>query len=246
MSHWNILKSIRWFWSPSSLSEWMCVVNWAPWQGAAAMGVRMNTISMCERVETTNRRMHTVKSLKNVLLRRVLFPNFGQATCHNQIVGHSIYLKPRLPGRAVWDCWCESWPSCGQWAAQEGSWQCSCGCNFGGKTHIFWTMLSIFSFGEHAVLPKLLIEHQFVQLFFNNSRYGMSCEANRSKDVFSKYVDSVLQKCAKIRSLVGDLHKNYTTDPTAKKLLIPIHVYTCGGHKVNMSRLWISLRVVAK
>lgn len=53
----------------------------------------------------------------------------------------------------------------------------------------------------------------------------MSGEANRSKEVFSKYVDSVLQKCAKIRSLVGDLHKNYSSDPTAKKLLIPIHAY---------------------
>ena len=112
-------------------------------------------------------------------------------------------------------------------------------------SHILDHVINLF-FGEHAVLPKLLIEHQFVQLFFNNSRCGMSCEANRSKDVFSKYVDSVLQKYAKIRSLVGDLHKNYTTDPTAKKLLIPIHVYTCGGHKVDISRFWISLRVVAK
>ena len=59
----------------------------------------MNTISMCERVETTNRRMHTVKSLKNVLLRRVLFPNFGQATCHNQIVGHSIIILEATPAR---------------------------------------------------------------------------------------------------------------------------------------------------
>ena len=50
------------------------------------------------------------------------------------------------------------------------------------------------------------------------------CEANRSKETFAKYVDSVLQKCAKIRSLVGDLEKNYSKDPTAKKLLIPIHM----------------------
>jgi hypothetical protein len=59
------------------------------------------------------------------------------------------------------------------------------------------------------------------------------CEANRSKEIFSKYVDSVLQKCAKIRSLVGDLEKNYGKDPTAKKLLIPIHIlylYTPRDH----------------
>ena len=50
----------------------------------------------------------------------------------------------------------------------------------------------------------------------------LDCEANRSKDVFTKYVDSVLAKCAKIRSLIGDLQKNYPTDPTAKKFLILI------------------------
>ena len=44
-----------------------------------------------------------------------------------------------------------------------------------------------------------------------------TCEATRAKDVFGKYVDSVLAKCAKIRSLIGDLQKNYPTDQTAKK-----------------------------
>ena len=67
-----------------------------------------------------------------------------------------------------------------------------------------------------------------------------NCEANRCKEIFSKYVDSVLQKCAKIRSLMGDLEKNYGKDPTAKKLLIRIHIYiyiynlSLGPHKVNM------------
>lgn len=46
-----------------------------------------------------------------------------------------------------------------------------------------------------------------------------SCEANRAKDVFTKYVDSVLAKSAKIRSLIGDLQRNYPTDVTAKKIL---------------------------
>jgi hypothetical protein len=47
-------------------------------------------------------------------------------------------------------------------------------------------------------------------------------EANRSKEIFTKYVDSVLAKCAKIRSLIGDLQKNYPTDATAKKFLFSI------------------------
>lgn len=47
-------------------------------------------------------------------------------------------------------------------------------------------------------------------------------QANRSKEIFTKYVDSVLAKCAKIRSLIGDLQKNYPTDATAKKFLFSI------------------------
>ena len=46
------------------------------------------------------------------------------------------------------------------------------------------------------------------------------CEATRSKEVFTKHVESVLNKTAKIRALVSDLQKNYPDDGTAKKLLI--------------------------
>ena len=206
----------------------MCVVNGAPLQGTAAMGVRMNIMSMCESMEMTNRRMPMLKRLKNVLLRRVLFPNLCQAADQNQIVGRSIYSKPRLPGRAGWDGWCESRPDCSQQCAQEGSWWCSCSCNFGGKVHRFGQCSQPFLV-EHFYSPKSwlntnLFNINLFQLVFNKHRYWMSGEANRSKEVFSKYVDSVLQKCAKIRSL-GDLHKNYSSDPTAKKLLIPIHAY---------------------
>ncbi|CAL1149811.1 unnamed protein product [Cladocopium goreaui] len=42
-------------------------------------------------------------------------------------------------------------------------------------------------------------------------------QANRSKDTFRKYIDSVLQKSAKIRGLIGDLRKNYCEDEHAKK-----------------------------
>lgn len=44
-------------------------------------------------------------------------------------------------------------------------------------------------------------------------------QANRAKEVFRKYLDSVLQKSAKIRSLIGDLRKNYGSDESAKKCL---------------------------
>jgi len=45
------------------------------------------------------------------------------------------------------------------------------------------------------------------------------CQANRGKDMYVKYIDSVLQKSAKIRSLIGDLQKNYPQDQTAMKFL---------------------------
>lgn len=45
------------------------------------------------------------------------------------------------------------------------------------------------------------------------------CEAARQKDTFQKYVDSVLAKSAKIRSLIGDLQRNYPSDDTAAKPL---------------------------
>ena len=54
--------------------------------------------------------------------------------------------------------------------------------------------------------------------------YECLCQANRSKDVFCKHVESVLSKSAKIRSLVGDLQRNYPTDPTARKFLSFKHV----------------------
>ena len=41
-----------------------------------------------------------------------------------------------------------------------------------------------------------------------------SMQADKSKTIFTKYVDSVLAKCAKIRTLIGDLKKNYD-DPLA-------------------------------
>lgn len=37
--------------------------------------------------------------------------------------------------------------------------------------------------------------------------------------MYVKYIDSVLQKSAKIRSLIGDLQKNYPQDQTAMKFL---------------------------
>lgn len=47
-------------------------------------------------------------------------------------------------------------------------------------------------------------------------------QAARAKDVFGKYVESVLAKSGKLRSLITELQKNYPDDVTAKKLLISI------------------------
>ena len=49
-------------------------------------------------------------------------------------------------------------------------------------------------------------------------------EASRAKDSFKKFVDSVLQKCARVRALMSDLSNNYTGDPTAVQ---PLCFYVC-------------------
>ena len=46
-------------------------------------------------------------------------------------------------------------------------------------------------------------------------------QACRAKETFRKFVDSVLQRSAKIRSLIADLGKNYPEDQTAKKYRSP-------------------------
>lgn len=48
---------------------------------------------------------------------------------------------------------------------------------------------------------------------------SFSFEACRAKEVFRKYVDSILQKSARIRSLIADLRRNYHEDETAMKYL---------------------------
>ena len=54
-------------------------------------------------------------------------------------------------------------------------------------------------------------------------------KANKSKDTFRKYIDSVLQKSAKIRGLMGDLRKNYHEDEHAQKFLSnnDVFVFLC-------------------
>ena len=42
-------------------------------------------------------------------------------------------------------------------------------------------------------------------------------QAISSKETFRKYIDSVLSKCAKIRSLVSELDRVYANDEMAKK-----------------------------
>jgi len=46
-------------------------------------------------------------------------------------------------------------------------------------------------------------------------------QACRAKETFRKFVDSVLQRSAKIRSLIADLGKNYPDDQTAQKYRSP-------------------------
>ena len=52
----------------------------------------------------------------------------------------------------------------------------------------------------------------------------LNIQANKSKMIFTKYVDSVLAKCAKIKNLIADLKKNYD-DPLAGSYLASF-VYT--------------------
>ena len=65
-------------------------------------------------------------------------------------------------------------------------------------------------------------------------------QAARAKDVFGKYVESVLAKSGKLRSLITELQKNYPDDVTAKKLLISIG--NMKFYDVYESIFWGSLR----
>ena len=58
-----------------------------------------------------------------------------------------------------------------------------------------------------------------IVLFHPTGHTQAPYQACRAKDVFSKYVESVLTKCGKLRSLILDLQKNYSEDTTAKKIL---------------------------
>lgn len=51
------------------------------------------------------------------------------------------------------------------------------------------------------------------------AKRDFSGQAARAKDVFAKHVDSLLSKCAKLRSLIGDLQKNYPEDDMARRIL---------------------------
>jgi hypothetical protein len=66
------------------------------------------------------------------------------------------------------------------------------------------------------------VKQCFIDIFANavkESVFPTLGQANRAKDVFQKFVDSVLQKSAKIRSLVGELQRVYPDDSTAQKSL---------------------------
>ena len=56
----------------------------------------------------------------------------------------------------------------------------------------------------------------------NQQSFFASLQAVRAKDTFRKFIDSVLSKSAKIRTLVSDLVKNYPDDETAQKHQIRI------------------------
>ena len=67
----------------------------------------------------------------------------------------------------------------------------------------------------------------------------------RSKEVFTKHCDSVLQKTAKLRSLQSDLAKHYdNTDEVVRKQLNPIfilyrYIYCLFWTSIDLYTLWI-------
>ena len=91
---------------------------------------------------------------------------------------------------------------------------------------------------EKQILNKFIASswnQQFQKTLLQVLLY-MICQATRAKDVFQKYVDSVLAKCAKIRSLISDLAKNYPEDQTAKKSLVLIRCFL-GPNDFNVPSL---------
>lgn len=68
---------------------------------------------------------------------------------------------------------------------------------------------------------RFLIQQFYLFVFKTPVWFAKTCldQACRAKESFRKFVDSVLQRSAKIRSLVADLNKNYSDDSMAMKLL---------------------------
>ena len=74
--------------------------------------------------------------------------------------------------------------------------------------------------GPTAIANPVILQHGYQVALLYIHGCGPVCEATRAKEVFTKHVESVLSKSAKIRALVTDLQKIFSEDPTARKFLV--------------------------
>ena len=74
---------------------------------------------------------------------------------------------------------------------------------------------------------KTIQTYWFEHFRLKDQNHDQACQACRAKEVFRKFVDSVLQKSARVRSLTVDLKKNYYEDETAMKILSYHHSSDC-------------------
>lgn len=93
------------------------------------------------------------------------------------------------------------------------------------KIYIYMDLTLAECWSSIYIRPTYLKRSETASFFICSSTWCMhlnysTWEAARAKEVFGKHVESVLNKIAKLRSLIGDLQRNYPDDPTAKKFLI--------------------------
>ena len=189
--------------------------------GIAGMVEMMNTMSMCVRPATTSKRTPEVTKRRkshrtgNVLIHchvsHLNQPGTSWTCQENGPPSLPEVDLARLEGNQVRE---KAALSAAVAATSEASYVC-----------IFYQQIFQQFFGDDVY--SIFSPTQplfFLYMLISASDLWMFVSGQQSKDVFCKHVESVLSKSAKIRSLVGDLQRNYPTDPTARKFLSFKHV----------------------
>ena len=109
-----------------------------------------------------------------------------------------------------------NWSSSHMWVLQKSEVSCSTLSTF--PTMFLYDLCRVVVLIPIKDLPRLVTAPPWLWI--------ANCQASKSKTVFTKYVESVLARCAKIRTLISDLQRNYD-DPLAVQFLDKTFKWYC-------------------